>query len=158
MQNRYFGDIGDFGKYGMLRAVLNSGLRLGVNWYLYPDENHNDDGKHTRYLEKDIKNVASCDAELYSFLKQNKNIKERSVRAIEESTLLGDTAFYSDYLYCQNEADWKKRLEFRKNWHEKSIKAFKETDVVFYDPDNGFEVPSVSPTSKSGGKYVLLMK
>ena len=50
MQNRYTGDIGDFGKLGMLRALQAQDLTLGVNCYLAPDEDHNDDGKHTKYL------------------------------------------------------------------------------------------------------------
>jgi|LFRM01.2.fsa_nt_gb hypothetical protein len=34
MQSRLVGDIGDFGKYGMLRCLLSAGCRLGINWYL----------------------------------------------------------------------------------------------------------------------------
>jgi hypothetical protein len=34
-----------------LRALIDrSGLRLGVNWYLVPDEGHNADGKYVAYL------------------------------------------------------------------------------------------------------------
>lgn len=49
MQNRYTGDIGDYVKLAILRA-LSPGYRLGVAWWLYPDENHNQDGRHTGYL------------------------------------------------------------------------------------------------------------
>ena len=66
MQNRYVGDIGDFGKYGLLRSlcgvseILNShhSPRLGVVWYLYPDESHDSDGKYTGYLACNSKNHA----------------------------------------------------------------------------------------------------
>ena len=51
MQNRYTGDIGDFAKYGLLRA-LSKGKRLGVAWYLYPDEEDNTDGRHIDYLQQ----------------------------------------------------------------------------------------------------------
>lgn len=34
MQDRYVGDVGDFGKIGMLRQLEEAGLRIGVNWYL----------------------------------------------------------------------------------------------------------------------------
>ena len=47
MQDQYVGDIGDFGKYGLLRhlfgrpegadAAPEDALRLGVVWYLFPD-------------------------------------------------------------------------------------------------------------------------
>ena len=33
MQDRYAGDIGDFGKFGLLRALSSAGLSIGVNWY-----------------------------------------------------------------------------------------------------------------------------
>ena len=37
MQNRYTGDIGDFGKLGLLRQLGRTGLSIGVNWYLTLD-------------------------------------------------------------------------------------------------------------------------
>jgi hypothetical protein len=42
MQDRYAGDIGDFGKFALLRALEGAGLSVGVNWYktdTAPDEN-----------------------------------------------------------------------------------------------------------------------
>ena len=66
MQNRYFGDVGDFGKYGLLRKINNKGLKLGVNWYLVKDEGHNDDGKHITYLQKS--DYALCDLKLFEKL------------------------------------------------------------------------------------------
>jgi hypothetical protein len=45
MQDRYAGDIGDFVKLAILRA-LAPGWHLGVAWWLYPDESHNGDGRH----------------------------------------------------------------------------------------------------------------
>ena len=55
MQDQYVGDIGDFGKYGLLRHLTGiqtprlKTLRLGVVWYLFPDGGNND-GKFTKYL------------------------------------------------------------------------------------------------------------
>lgn len=50
MQNRYSGDVGDFGKFGFLRHLCD-GRTLGVVWYLYPDERGNGDGGHVDYLD-----------------------------------------------------------------------------------------------------------
>lgn len=52
MQDRYAGDVGGFGKLGMLRQIATTGLKIGVNWYLTykPEEHNNDDGKHVKYL------------------------------------------------------------------------------------------------------------
>jgi hypothetical protein len=51
MQDRYAGDVGDFVKLGLLRA-LSPGRQLGVAWYRYPDEDHNGDGRHITYLDQ----------------------------------------------------------------------------------------------------------
>ena len=53
MQDRYAGDIGDFMKLGLIRALVagDPPRRLGVNWYLCADESHNADGKHIGYLD-----------------------------------------------------------------------------------------------------------
>ena len=34
MKNQYFGDVGDYGKYGLLRHIANNGIKIAVNWYL----------------------------------------------------------------------------------------------------------------------------
>jgi hypothetical protein len=73
VQDRYTSDVGDFGKYGLLRALCgmhdDPSLRLGVVWYLVP-ESHNDDGKHTRYLQVDKGGLGYCDRELYDGLRR----------------------------------------------------------------------------------------
>ena len=33
MQDRYAGDIGDFGKFALLKALSSAGFKIGVNWY-----------------------------------------------------------------------------------------------------------------------------
>ena len=53
MQNRYTGDIGDFGKLGLLRRMSGAGFSVGVNWYMTPDESHNGDGRHIGYLRNE---------------------------------------------------------------------------------------------------------
>ncbi len=49
MQDRYVGDVGDFGKYGLLRALSGpfkseAVLSLGMVWYLVPDQGNGGDG------------------------------------------------------------------------------------------------------------------
>ena len=80
MQNRYSGDIGDFSKLGLLRALLPSGLTIGINWYLVPDETHNSDGRHVKYLEKDT--FMYCDRELWKELGQIVHTGKRNVKSL----------------------------------------------------------------------------
>ena len=73
MQDRYAGDVGDFLKLGLLRA-LTAGVdapRLGVNWYRTADESHNADGKHIGYLEpsnRHHRTLRACDPDLMARL------------------------------------------------------------------------------------------
>ena len=97
MQNRYVGDIGDFGKYELLRIISGSGLTLGVNWYLAPDEAHNSDGKYTSYLHKE--NYKDYDEELYFALKYIVEHNMRDVHSIQNIKILPpNTIFYDNVL------------------------------------------------------------
>lgn len=161
MQNRYVGDIGDFGKYGLLRYLLKDNrLKLGINWYLVPDETHNSDGGHISYLlneKKNYKKFRTCDNILYDALEEIVKPKRkanqivvkggRNIEKIERSKLFQKVAFYNKYL------DFSKNT--RENWALESFETLKECDVIFFDPDNGLEVKSVGPYSKKSVKYVF---
>ena len=48
MKNQYFGDIGDYGKYGLLKFLGERDVKIAVNWYLTKnDKNKPGDGKFT---------------------------------------------------------------------------------------------------------------
>ena len=79
MQDRYTGDIGDFGKLGLLRVLQSQGLTMGVNWYLTPDRNHHDDGKHTKYLRDE--SYRKYDESLWLELKKIVEANQRKVSA-----------------------------------------------------------------------------
>ena len=44
MRHEYVGDIGDFGKYALLKALAGNDLTLGVVWYLNVVNESNNDG------------------------------------------------------------------------------------------------------------------
>lgn len=73
MQNRYTGDIGDFGKYGLLKSISSpenrQNLSLGVVWCLVPEEEENEDGNDTKYLDG-REEFNQCDPELYKALRE----------------------------------------------------------------------------------------
>ncbi|MFP4539023.1 MAG: hypothetical protein ACLFPA_12065, partial [Dichotomicrobium sp.] len=88
MQDRYTGDIGDFVKYALLRHLARD-RRLGIAWYLYPDE-ANGDGKHTSYLS-DPDTWRHLDPDLFDELQlivsDKHDHKPREVQSIEQSPL-----------------------------------------------------------------------
>lgn len=148
MQDRYAGDIGDFGKLGMLRFLETSHFTIGVNWYLVPDEEHNGDGKHIAYLA-DERN-RSCDEALWLALKKMVFGGNRCVAELEKIGLL-NSIFYSDPLDLSNPD----RAKTRKEWHEKALVCLSNADLVFLDPDNGLMVRSAENRRRSN-KYVQI--
>ena len=55
MKNQYFGDINDYQKFGILRAVADASLRTMVCWMLTRDDKKTDerrDGLRLSYLDK----------------------------------------------------------------------------------------------------------
>ena len=103
MQDRFVGDIGDFGKYGLLRARAGVWPRaepllpLGVAWYIPdPDTIESTPSGHGQKVEylfnpKLRDHCRNCDKQLFGRLKQVVCC-ERDIKAVEDSDLLGDSA------------------------------------------------------------------
>ncbi len=161
MQNRYVGDVGDFGKYGLLRALCQSQdghppLKLGVIWYLVPDESHNNDGKHISYLQPtptNLERFRACDPELYDALQRIVSAGTRSVAEIERSGILGPhTTSYNRSLTYGGLRTRGEKLAFRQQWMAEALEAVKESNVIFIDPDNGLEC-SIQKQHRNAVKY-----
>ncbi len=150
MQNRYTGDIGDFSKLGLLRVLHAAGLSIGLNWYLTPDETHNNDGGHTKYLTQE--EFLRCDRPLAMALKGILDSGKRKVRLLESDDIL-EATFFSE---CLDFTGMRKaeRAEFRRAWYGRSLAKLSGRDVVLVDPDNGLVVPSAAGRPKEN-KYVL---
>ena len=153
MQDRYVGDVGDYAKYGLLRA-LSIGKKLGVAWYLRPDENHKDDGKHIKYLcrPEAWKDLDPC---LFDALREVINRwqtgeGQRAVAEIQNRGLLPGAVFADELLsvdlrspdWCQPgvwEAGWLSqfKLDWRAGWFQRVMAQLGGCDIVYADPDNG---------------------
>lgn len=148
MQDRYAGDIGDFGKIGLLKCLQAHGFTIGVNWYRVAALNaerkkdgsfKQDDGK---YLIPDT--ISDCDSPLAKKLTEIAK-GERSVTAIQDAGLLPGAIYYDEYLTVSR----------RTEWHENAKRLFKDVNLVFMDPDNGLLVDSVGKQSTRSVKYVF---
>ena len=168
MQNRYVGDVGDFGKYGFLRYLIGtspnalrevSRLRLSVVWYLYPNESHNFDGKHTGYLHRTTRNMRQfreCDPVLYDVLGDLIDSNQRKVSRIRSSGIFPpDTIYYEESLSYQIEDQRPARQKARERWLLEALEVARNGDLVFVDPDNGI-ANSAGPYTKKGLKHVFI--
>ena len=163
MQDRYVGDIGDFGKYGLLRALTGAGqtpsLGLGVVWYLYPDECHNDDGKFTGYLCENPRNRSrfrACDPDLYDALHHLVCEGQQNVAAVRRRNILPfTTTYYEHPLSYPPRMPRSERQIIRDSWLEGALQTTIDSDLVFVDPDNGIS-QTASPWRKKGPKHVFM--
>lgn len=146
MQDRYAGDIGDYGKFGLLKALQAEGFRLGINWYKATPpterEKENDDGKHRIAERYDV-----CDPALAETLRAISTSPQRSIKALQQAALLdaARTVYYDKMV----------EVEGRAQWHENALQALADCDLVFLDPDNGLLVKSVGRRSAKSVKYVF---
>ena len=164
VQDRFVGDIGDFGKYGLLRALTGiwdwereeplperERLSLGVVWYV-PDEQTiqrtpKGHGQKVDYLfnplEKDL--YQNCDPYLFDCLKDIV-CGERNLQSIEGNQILGEeesVSFHNDRI--------PRDPTQRQKWLGKALDSIGERSVMFLDPDIGL----VPPSAKNSTKHAL---
>ena len=133
MKNQYFGDAGDYGKYGMLRFLAKNDIKIAVNWYLTGDDGSND-GRHISYLQ-DYR-MSCYDEELFELLKGMVESGERNIKKFEEKNVIAGASYFSDLLKVTGNSRTEKQ-ERRRKWHEKALDACAGAELVFLDPDNG---------------------
>ena len=155
MRHVYVGDVGDFGKYGLLRALhrRDQAKRLGVVWYLTDERELNNDGRHDGYLKSGSphyrESFRECDEDLYRALLRIRSGRRLNVRLIEMSGVLpASTRFYSRAIPRAlpgfgSSHQW----ELRNQWHEEGLRALMDADHVFTDPDNGIMFSDVARPS-----------
>ena len=158
MQDRYVADVGDFGKYGLLRALtapsaVCSGLTLAVLWYAVPNESHNNDGRHIEYLNTLPDGpFYRCDPVLFRDLKRIASV-HRGLEAVESGHLLpNDTRFHNSSLEFQRSESRAARREKREAWFNAALLVVAGAELIFLDPDNGLEC-TVDQLAKNGPKY-----
>lgn len=161
MKDQYVGDVGDFGKYGLLRALTGMTapgrpLKLGVVWYLTPPDANNAGGQVAYLQPKHEPRFRPCDPPLYDELKDIVGSGERRVKAVEESGVLGPEAvFHRERLTFRGVAP-NERVKHRARWFDQAVGTVASPiDVVFVDPDNGIEPASFDPQDLNAPKHVI---
>jgi hypothetical protein len=151
MQNRYVADIGDYVKLAILRH-LAPGRQLGVAWWLFPDENHNNDGGHREYLYRPDE-WRRFDCGLFDgLLKIDKN-NTRNVAALEP--FLPGALFAREPVPCDLRP-FSRRPAERRRWLTDIRLMFKDRNLIFLDPDNGIGSERSKPTWRRAGKSVFI--
>ena len=150
MKNQYIGDIGDYGKYGLLRFLHASGVSTGVNWYLNPDDGQSD-GSHTEYLLDE--RMRAYDPEVYDAMKRIAFQPGKTIQMVEGEAMLRGIQFYNAVMDFSSH-HWGERPAKRMEWHTEAMRKLQGCELVFADPDNGLST-TVKPTQKGAQKHIL---
>ena len=104
MQDRYAGDIGDFGKFSLLSELAKQGLSIGVNWYKTEPltAETNNDG---RYIDIP-RSLRECNPALADKLSVISKCEDRSIQALKEARLIPRAVYYSEPVSVSNRVDW----------------------------------------------------
>ena len=145
MQERYLGDSHDFIKYALLRLISEKiDIRLGVNWYLTipedVDAKHSNDGEKRHHLTGG--KWKKWDSDLFERLAPFSKKENRKLENVKKWGILPANTIYFDK---------KIPAEGREAWHTSAMTHLENAGLVFMDPDNGFEVSSM--TRKRSPKY-----
>ncbi|UZF90889.1 hypothetical protein [Bosea sp. NBC_00550] len=144
MKEQYVGDVNDYRKYALLRLLSRSGLKLGVCWMLTPNDGRSD-GNKLGYLDQ--AKQERHDPELFTLLRRVRNEPDaRRLILIEASETLPGAVFVNAIV--------PETLFERQLWFKQASAVLADTDLIFFDPDNGVEVGSVAKGRRNSSKYV----
>lgn len=146
VKNQYVGDINDFRKYGLIRALTGEDeLKPGVCWMLTPDDGRTD-GRFLDYLDKP-RQWRDLDAKAFDAMRQIVHEhKRREVSLVKESGILPRAKFFAPILHDDRES--------RITYFVSAKAALRGVDLLFFDPDNGLEIPSVPFGRRRSQKYL----
>ena len=152
MKDEWVGDIGDLGKYGLLRVLTGypdapegERLKLGVVWYYNRDVPN---------AELDAKMKGSW-ADLYRTLQELRYAERRTVAQVESSRIFPDkTAYYAREVHRDKGAP--------DDWLKGALDCTAKAQLVLLDPDNGIAGPGsgnkgkLQPWHKDGSKCAFI--
>lgn len=152
MRDEWVGDIGDLGKYGLLRVLTGypdapegERLKLGVVWYYNRDV-------PDAALDAKIKGSWG---DLYRKLQELRHSERRTVAHVKCSEILPDKTAYYVREVCRGK-------DAPDDWLKGALRCTSKAQLVLLDPDNGLAGPdsgnkqTLQPWHKDGLKYTFV--
>lgn len=147
MKDQYVGDINDYRKYALLRALSSDGEnRIGVCWMLTPSDGRTD-GSKLAYLQQPERH-RHVDPELFDVLVHAAaEPNRRRLATIEDSGAIPGAVYHNELLPDE--------LAGRHAFMGRCAYELRDVDLILFDPDNGLEV-SLPKGRKNSSKYLYL--
>lgn len=146
MKNQYFGDIHDYHKYALLRALSGYGeLRTLVVWLLTPDD-ATGHGARVGYFQEPER-WRDLDPEIFNWLWVLHQIgSPAGLVAVEGHEAIPRGRFFFDML--------PDGAAGRARYFDEVGALYSKADWVFFDPDNGLEVESCRYGTSGSSRYL----
>jgi hypothetical protein len=146
VKHQYVGDISDFEKFAILRALAaEADLPLAVCWMLTaPDEKG--EGGRIDYL-KQPERYRHLDPHVFDRLSDIVGSGQRNVEAVEQSGLLERAQFFTRPI--------EDHLDSRSAYFRELWPMIQERSLVFFDPDIGLASRSMRKGRKRSSMYVF---
>jgi hypothetical protein len=133
MQIRHIGGIGDFGKFALLRHLMQ-GRRLAVCLYLTSANGAlKDPGRHFDYLRRpeEFRHLAPELFDQFAELAASRSSTTDPLTALQMSGVLKNAAFHRHEV--------PKQTSLRPLWAELLVNSVGDANLVFLDPDRGIQ-------------------
>ena len=145
MKDQYVADINDYIKYSILRCIQQVCTDSMLICWMLTANDSGGDGRRISYLG-DPAHYRHIDPELFDELKRIRELPEPSTHAIEAADVLPGARFFGRLL-TDDASD-------RANYMAELWREANKSQVVFFDPDNGLDVPS-TPLGRRGSRRYL---
>lgn len=143
MKDQYTGDINDYAKYLLLRLARHSFDPVIVAWMLTGGDSRGDGGR-IQYLSQP--QWRGEDPELYDSLRLL-IAGDRCIAGVERAGVLEGCVFASQPI--------DRSAEERERYFATLAQLVCSDSLVFFDPDNGLEVPSVPKHRREAHRYLF---
>ena len=148
MKNKYFGDINDYYKYGLLRILSNKGeIGTAVCWMLTPDDGRGV-GLIPKYLQRPDE-YKHLDRDLFDALRRCwKKPDARSVRWAVRKGILPFAKTFTRRLPEEGSR--------RRNYFQRFLSAARKFQLLFFDPDTGLKWKWSRSEGKASNAHLYL--
>ena len=130
MKDRYFGNINDFRKYGILRSFAGAGISIGIDWMMLDDEIRPDASKF-KYLEHP-EMFRKYDPELFDELLVAHQKSIRSVDYVKSRSLIPNARYFKELVMS---GTIKREEQF-----SRMLESFKGSELLYLDPIEGVDL------------------
>jgi hypothetical protein len=146
MKDQYIGDINDYRKYTLLRALArDSGLHIGVCWMMTPNDDRTDGNKRL-YLRQPNR-WRHHDPDLFDELAALLSIDSSPpISRVEVLPSLKGMTYVN--------ATVSDGLAEREAYMAAAKATLIGSELIFFDPDNGLNVASIKKGNRNSSKYI----